>query len=147
MLRNEDHIYETFPDQLTLHQRKPFSWLQMASLNITSCMLKCLQLVKSGTTQECERFRSNLFSPMEKEKKPQSTFPAHAWSLKYFLGLSNSALGSHLLTKDLKLIPMVDNKQLFTYYGLSSRKISVLIWFSKLSGLLCHVFLVLQISL
>lgn len=68
-----------------------------------------------------------IYSLQWKKKKPQSTFPAHAWSLKYFLVLNNSTLGSHLLTKDLKLIPMADNKQLFTYYGLSSRKISVLI--------------------
>lgn len=38
-------------------------------------------------------------------------------------------------------------KKIFTYLCLSSRKIFDLIWFSKSSGLICHVFLVLQRSL
>lgn len=113
---------------------------------------KMLTVSQNGTKQECEWCRSNLLPPVEISlKAPFQLMLGHSdidihISISILL-LNNSTSGSYLLTKNLKLIPMVESKQLFTYYGLSSRKIFVLIWFSKSSGLLCHVFLVLWRSL
>lgn len=67
VLRHEDHVYETFRPINSSSEKTLFFFMATDGIpKHNQLHFKCLQLVQSGTRQECEWFRPNLFPLVEK---------------------------------------------------------------------------------